>query len=615
MSAAGAAAPAPDRAESRVNPPAEELYAKKWPIFGVLMIGWAMALLDVSSVNIAIPEIQSDMSTDIDSAAWIVNAYNIAFGVVLVAMGRLADQFGRKRMFILGITTFTVFAAASAAAWTVESLIVFRIFQGIGAGMMAPLGFAMTVMVFPPQERGRGLALIAVVALVMAAIGPVLAGVLIETATWHWIFLIYVPLGILGVTLCLRIWPETWDLNAPRQIDWLGMTLLGLGGFCAAYGLTEANSRGWDDALTLFLLQAAIFLFVGFFASQRFGKYPMMTHGIMENKQFLGANGAMFVFAMGALGSLFLLALVFINLWGYEPIEAGLAVAVVPLAGLLVWPIVGRAADRRQPRHIARPALLLGAVGLLYISFLPSTAEDSVDYLVLLPGLLMFGVAVGLAFPAINVGAMGSVQGQELGLASGLLNTSRQVGVGFGIALLVAALTVAGDDRAEWAEEELHDANELAELPPEMAAGLMMRSFADFAGQTHVRFDKGPGFDQIAGRIAADAAAQTYGWAFRVAALFMLLAIPLCGGMVRTPAAGDGRGHGGRQGARRGRRGPGRARAARGRRDRTARRGRRAATGGAARGHRWRPRGAGGPRQGARVLAREPAHGGGRRRR
>jgi len=314
------------------------------------------------------------------------------------------------------------------------------------------------------------------------------------------------------------------------------MTLLGLGGFCAAYGLTEANSRGWDDALVLFLLQAAVFLFIGFFASQRFGKYPMLTHGLMENKQFLGANGAMFVFAMGALGSLFLLALVFINLWGYEPIEAGLAVAVVPLAGLLVWPVVGRAADRRQPRHIARPALLLGAAGLVYISFLPSTAETSGDYLVLLPGLLMFGVAVGLAFPAINVGAMGSVQGQELGLASGLLNTSRQVGVGFGIALLVAALTTAGDDRVEWAQEELHDANELAELPPEMAAGLMMRSFADFAGQTHARFDKGPGFDQIAGRIAADAAAQTFGWAFRVAAVFLLLAIPLCGGMVRTPA-------------------------------------------------------------------------------
>ena len=531
-----AAAPAAAAPDGRVNPTPEFLYSRKWPIFGVLMIGWAMTLLDVSSVSIAIPEIQSDMSTDLETATWVANAYNIAFGVVLVAMGRLADQFGRKRMFILGLATFTGFAALSAAAWTVESLIVFRILQGVGAGMMAPLGFAMTAMIFPPPERGRGLALIAVVALVMAAIGPVMAGVWIEIATWHWIFLMNVPLGIVAILLCLRIWPETWDLTATRKVDFLGMTLLGLGGFCAAYGLTEANARGWDDALILFLLQAAIFLFVGFFASQRFGKHPMLTHGLTENKQFMGANGAMFVFAMGALGSMFLLALVFINLWGYEPIEAGLAIAPAPLAGLLAWPFVGRAADRKQPRQIARPALLLGAIGLVWISFLPSTAESSTDYLLVLPGLLIFGVAVGMAFPAINVGAMGAVQGQELGLASGLLNTSRQVGVGFGIALLVAALVTAGEDRFDWAKEELREVNDRVELPPPEALGLMARSFADFGGQSDHRSDKGPGFDQIAGRIAADAAAQTYGWAFRIAAIFLLLAIPLCGGMTRTPA-------------------------------------------------------------------------------
>ena len=519
----------------RVNPTPEALYAKKWPIFGVMMIGWAMSLLDVSIVNIAIPELQQDMSTDIETAAWVVNSYNIAFGVVLIAMGRLADQFGRKRMFILGMAVFTISSAACAAAWTVESLIIFRIFQGIGAGMLAPLGFAMTAMVFPPPERGKGLALIAVVALVMSAVGPVLGGVLIEEATWHWIFIINVPFGIIGILLCLRVWPETWDLNAPRQVDYLGMTLLGLGSLCAAYGLTEANDRGWDDALILFLLQASIFLFVGFFASQRFGKYPMMTHGLMENKQFLGANGAMFVFAMGALGSLLLLSLVFLNLWGYDPIEAGLAIAPVPLAGLLVWPIVGRAADTREPRQIARPALVLGALGLIWISFLPSVADGSEDYLKVLPGLLMFGIGVGMTFPAINVGAMGSVQGQELGLASGLLNTSRQVGVGLGVALLVAALVSVGEDRFDWAKEELKDVNDVAELPPDLALGLMSRSFADFGGQTDRRFDKGPGFDQISGRIAADAAAQTYGWAFRIAAVFLLLAIPLSRGMTRTP--------------------------------------------------------------------------------
>jgi EmrB/QacA subfamily drug resistance transporter len=528
-----AAAAAPG--DGRVNPAEEFLYSRKWPIFGVMMIAWFMSLLDVAIVNIAIPELQKDLSTDIETTSWVANAYNIAFGVVLVGMGRLADQFGRKRLFLIGLTLFTVASAACAAAWTVESLIVFRIFQGIGAGTLAPLGFAMTAMVFPPPQRGRGLALIAVVALVATALGPVVGGVLLEIADWHWIFIINVPVGIVGILLCVRVWPETWDLNAPRHVDYIGMVLLGLGGFCAAYALTEANARGWDDALILFLLQASIFMFVGFFASQRFGKYPMMTHGIMENKQFLGANGAMFVFAMGALGAMVLLSLVFISLWGYEPIEAGLALTPVALAGLVAWPIVGRAVDRRQPRQIARPALLLCALGLVWISFLPSTAESSGDYLLVLPGLVMFGMGVGMCFPAINVGAMGSVQGQELGLASGLLNTSRQVGAGLGIALLIAALVSVGEDRFDWAKEEIRDVNDVVELPPPEAVGLMARSFGDFGGQTEVRFDKGPGFDQIAGRIAADAAAQTYGWAFRIAAVFLLLAIPLSRGMTRTP--------------------------------------------------------------------------------
>jgi MFS family permease len=184
VSAPGAppAPPPPPAPEGRSNPAPELLYSKKWPIFGVMMIAWFMSLLDVSIVNIAIPELQKELSTDIETTTWVANAYNISFGVVLVAMGRLADQFGRKRLFLIGLAIFTVSSALCAAAWTVESLIIFRIFQGIGAGTLAPLGFAMTVLVFPPPQRGRGLALIAVVALVATALGPVLGGVLLEIA-------------------------------------------------------------------------------------------------------------------------------------------------------------------------------------------------------------------------------------------------------------------------------------------------------------------------------------------------------------------------------------------------------------------------------------------------
>ena len=138
------------------------------------------------------------MSTNVATVTWVINAYNIVFAVLLVSMGRLADQFGRKKFFILGLTVFTIGSALCAAAWSIEWLIGFRVIQGVGAGILAPLGFAMTILVFPPQQRGFGLALIAVVALVSSAAGPVIGGVLIEIASWHWIFLINIPFGILG---------------------------------------------------------------------------------------------------------------------------------------------------------------------------------------------------------------------------------------------------------------------------------------------------------------------------------------------------------------------------------------------------------------------------------
>lgn len=523
----------------KVNPPAEELYAKKWAIFGVMMIGWAMALLDVSIVNIAIPELQRDLDSNTDTVTWVINSYNIAFAVVLVTMGRLADQFGRKRFFIAGMALFTVGSALCAAAWSIDSLIFFRVIQGIGAGTLAPLGFAMTVLVFPPAERGKGLAIIAIVALVSSALGPVVGGAILEVTTWHWIFLINIPFGILGIVLAQRIWPETYDLSAiKRQPDWLGMGLLTLAIFSLTFALAEANARGWDDALILFLLQGSVLLAVAFYLSQRYGRWPMITPALMKNRQFTGANTAMVLFAAGAFGALFLLSLVFQNLWGYDQWEAALALIPVPITGMLVWPLIGKGADTRPPRQLAVPALLIMAVGLVWFSFVPSTSESWWDYLMVLPGLTMIGIGLGIVFPSTNVGAMGAVSGQELGLASGIVNTARQLGAALGVALLVATLITASGYTLEYAKEDILDANDQTELPPEMAIGLGMRAFADYSGASHSdRFQPGPGFDELAARETAGAARDAYGWGFRMAALAVLLAVPFARTMTRHPAA------------------------------------------------------------------------------
>ena len=452
-------------------------------------------------------------------------------------MGRLADQFGRKRFFIIGLTVFTIGSGLCAAAWSVEWLMFFRVVQGVGAGILAPLGFAITVLVFPPEQRGRGLALIAVVALVSSAFGPVLGGILIEIASWHWIFLINIPFGVLGVLLAWRWWPETWDLSAGREVDVRGMVLLGLAVLCLTVALVEANPFAGHLALWLSLMQAAILLGIAFFWWERRAPSPMITPGLLSNRQFRNANLGMLFFAAGAIGSLLLLSLVFINLWGYSPIEAGLALLPVPLCGLLVWPIVGRAADTRAPGEIAKPALIAMAIGMLWVSFLPSTASDAWTYLRILPGLMLIGVGMGIGFPALNVGAMGAVAGPEVGLASGVLNTARQLGAALGIAILVATFGGALHAHMSWfADERIEDAVDEWEIPGPLASQVIQSTLHDYTGGATHRFEPEPGFDDEIIRETAGSAREGFAWAFRQAALLILTVLPLLGALTRTPA-------------------------------------------------------------------------------
>jgi EmrB/QacA subfamily drug resistance transporter len=418
----------------RRNPPAEELYARKWPIFAVAMTGLFMALIDVTIVNITLPTLQRDLDASVDNVSWVLNAYNLVFAVVLVSMGRLADQFGRKRFFLIGLLLFTVGSLLCGIAGSIDQLIAFRVIQGLGAGVLAPLALALTTLIFPPQQRGLGIALLAVIANAAATIGPPLGGVLLEYASWHWIFLVNVPIGLAGIVMAARVMPETYDLTAGRRVDAIGMLLIGGSVFCLTYGLVEGNDAGWGSAEILLLFVAAVVLAACFGLSQRLGRHPMLTPGLVRNRQFMGANSAFLLFGVGVMGQLFMLVLLLQNLWHYSQLKAAFAIAPVALLGLLVAPLAGRLADRLEPRQFGVPALLGMSAGLLWLS----TAPANPDYLQILGPLILTGASMGAAFPAINVGAMGSVSGQELGLGSGIVNMARQLGFAIGVALLVA---------------------------------------------------------------------------------------------------------------------------------------------------------------------------------
>jgi hypothetical protein len=276
---------------------------------------------------------------------------------------------------------------------------------------------------------------------------------------------------------------------------------------------------------------------VAFVMWERRAPNPMLRPELMDNPQFRSANLGMLFFAAGAIGSLLLLSLVFLNLWGYEPIEAALAIVPVPLCGLIVWPFVGRAADKRPPGEIARPALIVMALGLLWISFLPATSDNAFSYLRILPGLAMLGVGMGIGFPALNVGAMGAVAGPMVGLASGVLNTARQLGAAIGVAILIATFGGALHAHMSWfADEEIEDIVGEWEIPMPEAGAVIQATLHDYAGGTEDRFEPKPGFDEEIIRQTAGSAREGFAWAFRQAALLILSVLPLLGALKRTPA-------------------------------------------------------------------------------
>jgi EmrB/QacA subfamily drug resistance transporter len=517
----------------RVNPPAEALYARTWQIWSVVMVGLFMALLDVTIVNISIPELQRELDASVGTVSWVLNAYNITFAVLLVSMGRLADQLGRKRMFVAGLSIFTLGSGLCALAPDIDALIAFRVLQAVGAAVLAPLALAMTTLVFPPHRRGLGLALLAVIANFAAAIGPPLGGVLLEVASWHWIFAINVPIGIAGIVAALRTMPETYDLESHRRIDWIGSGLLGGGVFCLTYGLVEANDAGWGSAQTVGLLAAAALLTAAFALSQRIGRFPMLTAALVRNRQFVGASGAILLFGAGMMGTLFLAVLLFVNLWGYSELEAAFAVSPVALAGLVVAPLVSRVADRVPPRAIGVPALGCVAAGMLLLARIP--AEP--DYLEALPGLALAGAGIGAAFPAVNVGAMGSIAGGELGLGSGIVNMSRQLGFAVGIAVLVAVFTGELAGNVERARPRAAEVATSAGLEPDERARVLRAAFAPPEAHAE-RFEPRTPAEREIRALAADASRDAFAAAFRVAALTSLLAVPCALAMRRRPLGG-----------------------------------------------------------------------------
>ncbi|MER7567864.1 MFS transporter [Streptomyces sp. NPDC097941] len=398
-----------------------------------------MAALDNLVVTTALPSIREDLGGALHDLEWTVSAYTLTFAVLLMTGAALGDRFGRRRLFLVGLTIFTGASAAAALAPGIDSLIAARAVQGVGAAIMMPLTLTLLTAAVPVARRGMAYGIWGAVNGLAVASGPLIGGSLTEHISWQWIFWLNVPLGVALLPLARLRLAESHGTGA--RLDIPG-TLLASGGlFGIVYGLVRGPSDGWTDSVVLLALFTGAALLAAFVLYSTRAKNPMLPMRLFRSRAFSGINAASLLMFLGMFGSIFLLSQYMQGVLGYSPTEAGLR--MLPWTGMpmLVAPIAGILSDRIGGRPVVATGLFFQAAGLAYMS---SVVTVDASYGAQLPGLILSGIGMALFFaPASNL-VMSSVLPKEQGIASGANNALREVGGALGIAVMASIFSSQG---------------------------------------------------------------------------------------------------------------------------------------------------------------------------
>jgi EmrB/QacA subfamily drug resistance transporter len=417
----------------------------RWLALVVLCAGMLMIILDATIVNVALPSIQDDLGFSQSSLAWVVNAYLIAFGGLLLLAGRLGDLIGRRRIFMIGLVLFTVASLVCGLSQSQGMLISARFVQGVGGALASSVILGMIVTMFPePLEQAKAIGVFSFVASAGASIGLLAGGVLTQALSWHWIFFVNVPIGVVVALLAVRLVRSERGIGLDEGADVPGAVLVTGALSLGVYTIVEAVNYGWGSLHTLGLGAVAIGLLAGFVARQASAAKPLLPLRIFRSRNVSGANIIQFLMVAGMYGMFFSGVLFLQGVLGYDAIETGLAFLPVSLGiGVLS---LGFSA-RLTMRFGARPVLLAGLVlivpGLALLARAPIDSNYVVD---LLPSMLLFGIGAGLVFPSLTTLAMSGATPSDAGLASGLLNTTLQVGGAVGLSVLATLATSRTDN-------------------------------------------------------------------------------------------------------------------------------------------------------------------------
>ena len=416
---------------------------KKWFALALILAVQFMTILDIAIVNVALPSIQVDLGFSQENLQWVISAYALVFGGFLLLGGRSADLLGRRRIFMLGTVIFTLGSLLSGLAWDETSLIAFRALQGLGAATITPAALSILVATFAEgRERNIALGAWGAVGGVGAAFGVLLGGVLTDLLSWEWIFFVNVPVGIAALILTPFLLSESLDKHG-QGFDIPGAVLVTSGLSVLVLGITQGNGWGWDSAATIGTFAAAAVLLLAFVGWESRVKDPLVPFSIFRLQTLTAANVAGFILGTALVAMFLMLTLYMQQVLGLSPIQTGLGYLAV--AGTaIIWANVAAAAVTRVG---VKPALVFGmslmTVGLLYFTQVSVNGSYWTD---LLPGFLIIGLGMPFAFVAITIAAVAGTKPQEAGLASGLINTSQQIGGAVGIAILSTIAVSTTDD-------------------------------------------------------------------------------------------------------------------------------------------------------------------------
>jgi EmrB/QacA subfamily drug resistance transporter len=421
-----------------------------WAVLAVLCLGLFMILLDGTIVNIAIPHIQTYFKTSFSNIEWVMNAYILAFAVLLVPLGRFGDLWGRRKLFVIGMVLFTLGSLACGIAPSIYLLIALRVIQGVGGAAMMPSTLSIVATVFAPEKRGAAMGVWGGVSGLASGLGPVLGGVIVQyvawpaaAESWRWIFLVNVPVGVIGVLLALRLVPESKNPTAVESLDLPGVGILSLSLFCLTFALIEGQKFGWGSAAIVGLFAGAVVTFVIFFWREHRVRQPLIDFSLFRSLNFAAGNATGLLLSAAMMGAFFMIPIFLQSVLGFSAIKAGLVMAPMSVVIIFAAPLAGTLSDKLGSTWIVAAGMFLLAFGLAWMAGLvPGVAKISpaTTSMSLLVPFLFSGVGIGFAVAPVTSAVMATAPQDRVGNASGVLSTMRQIGGLMGIAVLGAVL-------------------------------------------------------------------------------------------------------------------------------------------------------------------------------